>query len=220
MRVLLVEDEDRIHDFVRFALAAAGIELSSERSGPDGLRAALRDPPELIVLDLMLPGADGLSVLRAIRRSLPDTPVLILTSRHELPIKLRGFKFGATDYMTKPFAIEEFMARVRVQLRRAEGGSAPTLRAGGLELDLVAHSVRVGHAQRSLSEREFGLLRCLAEQSGRVVTRERLLAEVWGMDFDPGTNVVDVCVRRVRKKLGPAAPILSVRSVGYALGVS
>lgn len=214
MRVLMVEDEARIHDFVRDALQAEGVALDSESTGPAGLRAALRENYDLIVLDLMLPGADGLTVLRALRRTLPDTPVLILTSRSELPVKLRGFDLGATDYMTKPFALEEFIARVRVQLRLG-AGAGTTLRAGGMELDLVRRRVRYDGVEAELSEREFGVLRCLADQIGVVVTRERLLAEVWGIDFDPGTNVVDVCVRRLRKKLGPAAPIVTARNVGY-----
>jgi DNA-binding response OmpR family regulator len=217
MRVLLVEDEARIHDFVRDALEAEGVELESATDGRDGLRLALRGWHDLIVLDLMLPGADGLSVLRAIRVTLPDTPVLILTARSELPIKLRGFELGATDYLTKPFALAEFMARVRVQLRRSEAMSRATTRVGRLELDLVRRRVRVADVEADLSEREFTLLRCLADHGGEVVTREKLLADVWGMDFDPGTNVVDVCVRRLRKKLGAAAPIVTARNVGYSL---
>ena len=217
MRVLLVEDEPRIHDFVRDALEAEGVELESATDGRDGLRLALRGWHDLIVLDLMLPGADGLSVLRAIRVTLPDTPILILTARAELPIKLRGFELGATDYLTKPFALAEFMARVRVQLRRSATMSSATTRVGRLELDLVHRRVRVSDVETSLSEREFTLLRCLADHGGEVVTREMLLAEVWGMDFDPGTNVVDVCVRRLRKKLGAAAPIVTARNVGYSL---
>ena len=217
MRVLLVEDEARIHDFVRDALEAEGVELESATDGRDGLRLALRGWHDLIVLDLMLPGADGLSVLRAIRVTLPDTPVLILTARSELPIKLRGFELGATDYLTKPFALAEFMARVRVQLRRSDAMSRATTRVGRLELDLVRRRVRVADVEADLSEREFTLLRCLADHGGEVVTREKLLADVWGMDFDPGTNVVDVCVRRLRKKLGAAAPIVTARNVGYSL---
>ncbi len=213
----MVEDEPRIHDFVRDALEAEGVALESATDGRDGLRLALRGWHDLIVLDLMLPGADGLSVLRAIRVTLPDTPVLILTARSELPIKLRGFELGATDYLTKPFALAEFMARVRVQLQRSETMSRATTRIGRLELDLVRRRVRVADVEAHLSEREFTLLRCLADHGGEVVTREKLLADVWGMDFDPGTNVVDVCVRRLRKKLGAAAPIVTARKVGYSL---
>jgi len=219
MRVLLVEDEPRIHDFVRSALEADGVELESATDGLAGLRAALRGGHDLIVLDIMLPGADGLSVLRAIRRSRPTTPVLMLTARSELAIKLRGFELGATDYLTKPFALAEFMARVRVQLRRSDRVGEATTRVGRLELDLLRRRVRVADVEADLSDREFALLRCLAENTGEVVSRERLLADVWGMDFDPGTNVVDVCVRRLRKKLGPAAPIHTARNAGYRLQI-
>ena len=215
MRVLLVDDEPRIHDFVRGALEAEGVELESATDGRDGLHRALTGGHDLIVLDLMLPGADGLSILRAIRARLSTTPVLILTARSELPVKLRGFELGATDYLTKPFALAELVARVRVQLTRSAG--VPTARVGGLELDLVHRRVRVDDGEAELSDREFTLLHCLADHAGEVVSRERLLAEVWGMDFDPGTNVVDVCVRRLRKKLGPAARIVTTRNAGYSL---
>lgn len=216
MRVLLVEDELRIHDFVRDALEAEGVELETATDGLAGLRLARQGGHDLIVLDLMLPGIDGLSVLRAIRATLPDTPVLILTARKELPIKLRGFELGATDYLTKPFALAELVARVRVHLHRSPTSRATT-RVGRLELDLVRRRVRVEDVEADLSEREFTLLRCLAEHGGDVVSRDQLLADVWGIDFDPGTNVVDVCVRRLRKKLGPAAPIETTRNIGYSL---
>jgi DNA-binding response OmpR family regulator len=219
MRVLLVEDEPRIHDFVRDVLEAEGIELESATDGREGLRLAQRGSHDLIVLDLVLPDTDGLSVLKAIRATRPDTPVLILTARSELPTKLRGFELGATDYLTKPFALAELVARVRVQLRRSEAMTREPITAGRLELDLVRHSVRVADVETHLSEREFALLRCLVEHRGEVVPRETLLAEVWGIEFDPGTNVVDVGVRRLRRKLGPVAPIVTVRHVGYRLDV-
>jgi len=217
MRVLLVEDEPRIHSLLRDALEAEGAELVSATDGRAGLRLALDGGHDLIVLDLMLPGADGLSVLRAVRKKLPDTPVLILTARSELPVKLRGFELGATDYLTKPFALAELLARIRVHLSRWTRPAGATRSVGPLELDLIRHRVRVGDAEAELSEREFMLLLCLADHAGEVVTRQKLLADVWGMDFDPGTNVVDVCVRRLRKKLGPAAPIVTARNAGYLL---
>jgi len=215
MRVLVVEDEPRILDLVRHALEAEGLDVEGAIDGSAGLRAALSASHDLIVLDLMLPGAGGLSVLRRIRHALPTTPVLILTARSELATKLRGFELGANDYLTKPFALDELIARVRVQLRRSADHEGVTVRAGSLELDLVRRQVHLDGVSTELSEREFALLRCLADRVGHVVTRERLLEEVWGIDFDPRTNVVDVCVRRVRKKLGPAAPIETVRNVGY-----
>ena len=215
MRVLLVDDEPRIHDFVREALIADGIDVESATDGRVGMRRAVTGEHDLIVLDLMLPGASGLAILRAIRAKHPSMPVLILSARADLPVKLRGFELGATDYLTKPFAVAELLARVRVQLSRA--GEAPKTRVGGLELDLVSRRVRVADGEADLSDREFTLLRCLADHVGEVVSRERLLAEVWGMDFDPGTNLVDVCVRRVRRKLGPAARIITARNAGYSL---
>ena len=142
-------------------------------------------------------------------------PVLILSARSELPVKLRGFELGATDYLTKPFALAELLARVRVQLSRAAGRRRPG--SAGSSSTSSSRRVRVEDGEAELSDREFTLLRCLADHAGEVVSRERLLAEVWGMDFDPGTNVVDVCVRRLRKKLGPAARIVTARNAGYSL---
>ncbi len=217
MQVLLVEDEPRIREFVRDALDAEGIELETANNGPAGLEAALGGRHSLIVLDIMLPGANGMEVLRDIRKARIQTPVLLLTARSELPMKLLGFELGATDYLTKPFAVEEFLARVRVQLRAFADPDQSTMRVGGLELDLVSREARLDDIVAKLSEREFGALRCLAENAGTVVPREQLLAEVWGMDFHPGTNVVDVCIRRLRKKLGPGAHIETVRNGGYCL---
>ncbi len=215
MCVLLIEDEPRIHDFVRGALEAEGIEVEGAVDGPSGLCAALAGDHDLVVLDLMLPGASGLAVLRELRHANVETPVLIVTARSELAVKLRGFELGATDYMTKPFALAEFLARVRVQLRRSADFDDATITAGPLRLDVARRQVRFDGVVIDLSDREFGLLRCLARRVGVAVSREHLLAEVWGMDFDPGTNVVDVSVRRLRKKLGPAAPIETVRNLGY-----
>lgn len=216
MGVLLIEDERRIHDLIRPALESEGLEMESALDGESGLSAALEGDHDLIVLDLMLPGASGLVVLRELREAVPGTPLLVLTARSELPTKLLSFDLGASDYITKPFALGEFIARVRVQLRGSAAGH-PTLQVGGLELDLVSRQARLADRVADLSEREFGVLRCLAGRVGQIFTRERLLEEVWGIDFDPGTNVVDVCVRRLRKKLGPDAPIHTVRNVGYCV---
>lgn len=216
-RVLLVEDETGIRDFVREALEAEGIELEWAANGRVGLEAALRGGHDLIVLDIMLPEANGLEVLRDLRKGDIGTPVILLTARSELPVKILGFELGATDYLTKPFAIEELLARVRVQLRTSVDGGEGTIRAGDLELDVATREARVGDTRVRLSDREFGTLRCLAENAGSVISREQLLEEVWGMDFHPGTNVVDVCVRRLRKKLGPDAHIETIRNGGYSL---
>jgi two-component system copper resistance phosphate regulon response regulator CusR len=215
MRVLVIEDEPRLLAFVRDALEADGLDVDAATDGAAGLRAALSGVHDLVVLDLVLPAVSGLAVLERLKAARPELPVLILSARAELDTKLRGFELGATDYVTKPFSLDEFLARVRVQLRR--GGKDIALSAGALELDLIRRQARLDGAIIDLSEREFSLLRALMEQPGVVVPRERLLASVWGIDFDPGTNVLDVCVRRLRRKLGPAAPIETVRHAGYRL---
>jgi DNA-binding response OmpR family regulator len=217
---LVIEDEPRILAFVQRALEDEGLEVSAARDGVAGLDAAQRLPYDLVVLDLMLPGRTGLSLIEELRRTRPDLSVLILSARTDLPTKLRGFALGATDYLAKPFAIDELLARVRVQLRRSAEGETATLRVGAFELDLLRRQARFDDTVTELSDREFALLHRLAEAAGDVVTRRELLADVWGYDFDPGTNVVDVCVRRLRKKLGPGSPIKTIRNVGYAVSVN
>jgi DNA-binding response OmpR family regulator len=217
MRVLLIEDEPRILRFVGTALEAEGIDVEGVTDGTRGLERALAEAYDLIVLDLLLPGLGGFTLLERLKQVKPDAPVLILSARSELPAKLRGFDLGAVDYLTKPFALEELLARVRVQLWRSSGNDDTTLSAGALELDLVRRQARLPGGVVELSDREFGLLHHLMRADGRVVSREQLLAEVWGIDFDPKTNVVEVCVRRLRRKLGPGAPIVTVRGAGYCI---
>ena len=145
-----------------------------------------------------------------------DLPVIILSARSDLPTKLRGFDLGAVDYVAKPFSLDELIARARVQLRRTRVSDDGTvIRLGRLKLDLACRQARVGETVADLSDREFRLLHFLALHVGQVISRERLLSEVWGYDFDPRSNVVDVCVRRLRRRLGPDAPIETVRNVGY-----
>jgi DNA-binding response OmpR family regulator len=219
LRVLVTDDEPRIRAFVTRALEAEGFAADAARDGREALELALRKRYDLMVLDLLLPGVDGLTVLRELRRTQPDLPVVILSARSDLPTKLRGFDLGADDYVQKPFALDELLARIRARLRRprSEDGDDRALRAGSLVLDLARHQVRLDDCSVDLTHREFRLLLYLAERPGEVVSRERLLAEVWGYHFDPGSNVVEVCVRRVRKKLGPNAPIETVRAAGYRL---
>ena len=219
MRILVTEDEPRIQAFVSRALEAEGFATDGAENGERALELARRAHYDLVVLDLLLPRLDGLSVLRELRHIDPELPVLILSARTDLPTKLRGFELGANDYVQKPFALDELLARIRAHLRRPRGdeGDERLLRAGRLVLDLSRRQARLGDAAIELTQREFRLLVCLAERPGDVVSRERLLAEVWGYHFDPGSNVVDVCVRRTRKKLGPEAPIETVRNVGYRL---
>ena len=220
MRILVIEDEPRILGFLKVGLEAEGFAVDGAEDGVSGLTLALREPYELVVLDLQLPRLDGLRLLDELHRSRPELPVLILSARNDLPTKLRSFQLGANDYLSKPFSFDELVARVRVQLRHGGSGDASTVRVGGLELDLARRQARVEDRVTDLSDREFRLLYHLVTHAGEVVSRERLLSEVWGYNFDPGSNVVDVCIRRLRKKLGPASPIETVRHAGYRLAVA
>jgi two-component system copper resistance phosphate regulon response regulator CusR len=218
MRLLVIEDEARIRAFLARGFEAEGYTVDGADNGRDGLALALAQPYDLVLLDLLLPRLDGLQVLRELQRRRPELPVLILSARSDLPTKLRGFELGACDYLPKPFSLDELLARVRAHLRRspvADGGNV--LRAGRLELDLARRQARIDGTAADLADREFRLLHHLVVHCGEVVSRERLLSEVWGYHFDPGSNVVDVCVRRLRKKLGPNAPIETVRHAGYRL---
>jgi DNA-binding response OmpR family regulator len=218
MRVLVVEDEARIRDFVTRGLQAEGFAVRGIDNGVDGLQAALHEEFDLVVLDLLLPRLNGLSLLSGLHDVRPDLPVLILSARSDLPTKLRGFELGATDFLSKPFSLDELIARIRAQVRRAGPATNGTvLTAGRLELDLARRQARIGELVADLSDREFHLLHHLAQHAGEVVSRERLLSEVWGYHFDPCSNVVDVCIRRLRAKLGPEAPIETIRNAGYRL---
>jgi DNA-binding response OmpR family regulator len=216
VRILVIEDESRILAFVARGLEAEGFSVVGASDGIDGLRLARESPYDLVLLDLLLPRLDGLSVLEELGRTQPELPVVILTARNEMPTKLRGFGLGARDYLTKPFSFDELLARIRVHLRRKYADNH-MLRAGEFALDLARRQARVADRVVDLSEREFKLLHQLLENAGEVVSRERLLSEVWGYHFDPQSNVVDVCIRRLRKKLGTHAPIETVRHAGYRL---
>jgi DNA-binding response OmpR family regulator len=221
MRILVIEDEPRILGFLRLGLEAEGFSVDCAEDGVVGLARARDEEYELIVLDLQLPRLDGLRLLEELRRSRPSLPVLILSARSDLPTKLRGFELGANDYLSKPFSFDELVARVRVHLRQGTGSvGSSVLRAGPLELDLNRRRASVNGRSSDLSDREFRLLYHLVAHPGEVVSRERLLSEVWGYGFDPGSNVVDVCVRRLRKKLGPTPLIETVRHAGYRLAVA
>ncbi|HET9104236.1 MAG TPA: response regulator transcription factor [Solirubrobacteraceae bacterium] len=216
MRLLVVEDEVRIGSFLARAFATEGFQVDVVTDGEDGLRRAMSDEYALVILDLMLPGLDGLDVLRELHRTRPALPVLILSARADLATKLRGFELGAVDYLAKPFSLDELFARARVQVRGRDGDrSDAVLRLGNLELNVPRRQARVGDTVADLSDREFRLLHFLMLHGGEVVSRQRLLSEVWGFGFDPRSNVVDVCVRRLRRHLGPNAPIETVRNAGY-----
>jgi two-component system, OmpR family, copper resistance phosphate regulon response regulator CusR len=220
MRILVIEDEPRILGFLKVGLEAEGFAVDGAENGDSGLALALAETYELVVLDLQLPRLGGLQLLAQLHRKRPELPVLILSARNDLPTKLRSFQLGANDYLSKPFSFDELVARVRVQLRHGTSEDASTVRIGGLELDLARRRARVEDTVTDLSDREFRLLYHLVSHAGEVVSRERLLSEVWGYSFDPGSNVVDVCVRRLRKKLGPASPIQTVRHAGYRLALA
>lgn len=220
MTVLIIEDEARILSFLGRGLEAEGLSVECVDDGRRGLERARRGGYDLLILDLGLPGMSGLDVLDELQRANTDVPVLILSARSDLPTKLRGFELGASDYLPKPFSLDELIARVRAQLRRgrADNGSHEhVLQVGSLTLDLTRRQARMGGRVVDLSDREFRLLHELAEHPGEVLSRERLLANVWGYHFDSKSNVVEVCVRRLRNKLGPDAPIQTVRQAGYRL---
>jgi two-component system, OmpR family, response regulator len=219
MRILVIEDEPRILGFLSQGLEVEGFDVEGAGDGIEGLRLALRDRYDLILLDLLLPGVDGLSVLRELQRRRPELPVVIVSARSDLPTKLRGFGLGASDYLSKPFAFDELLARIRVQLRRQRPAAAEEnlVRVGSLTLDLARRQAQMGEHVADLSDREFRLLHHLVQHPGEIVSRERLLSDVWGYHFDPCSNVVEVCVRRLRKKLGASAPIETVRHAGYRL---
>jgi DNA-binding response OmpR family regulator len=221
MRILVIEDEARIQSFLARGLEAEGYTVVTSGDGREGLELATRARFDLVVLDLLLPGLNGLQVLRELHGHHPEVPVVILSARSDLPTKLRGFELGASDYVPKPFSLDELLARIRARLRSvAPFADENVLRAGRVVLDVTRRQASVGERAADLSDREFRLLHHLLVHAGEVISRERLLAEVWGYDFDPGSNVVDVCVRRLRQKLGPDAQIETVRHAGYRLAAA
>jgi DNA-binding response OmpR family regulator len=222
-RVLLIEDEPGIVDFVRRGLEAEGFTVEAAGDGIQGERMALAGNFDAILLDLMLPRRSGLEVLQSVRLAMPGAPVIVLTARGEIEDRVEGLDAGAADYLVKPFSMAELVARVRAQLRMVAQASASMLRAEGIELDLLTRRVRREDRQVTLSTTEFELLVYLMRHHGQVVSREQILSSVWGYEHDPATNVVDVYVGYLRRKLassGEPAPIFTVRAVGYRLGSS
>jgi two-component system, OmpR family, copper resistance phosphate regulon response regulator CusR len=220
-RVLLIEDEPGIVDFVRRGLEAEGFTVEAALDGVEGERLALQGSFDAVVLDLMLPRRGGLEVLESVRRATPSVPVIVLTARGEIDDRVEGLEAGAADYLLKPFSMAELVARVRAQLRVVAQASTRKLQAEDIEVDLLTRRVRRGGRQVALSTTEFELLVYLLRHAGQVVSREQILSSVWGYEHDPATNVVDVYVGYLRRKLGNAedpAPIFTVRAVGYRLG--
>lgn len=220
MRILVVEDEPAIADFVQRGLQAEGHQVEIAVDGPTGQERALAPEVDLVVLDRMLPGLDGLQVLRAVRAERPALPVILLTARAEVADRVEGLDAGATDYVSKPFAFEELAARVRAHLRAPAQAKATELEAGGIHADLLTREVTRDGVHIHLSAKEFELLAHFLRHPNQVLSREQLLSAVWGYDFDPQTNIVEVYVGYLRKKLAlpdSPTPIQTLRSVGYRL---
>jgi two-component system OmpR family response regulator len=215
-RVLVVEDDERIARLVDRALRDDGHVIDHAATGPEGLTAALSNNFDLIVLDLMLPGMSGTEVLEQVVKARPEQRVFVLSAVPEISVRIACLEAGATDFLGKPFAVAELVARVRLRMRApAPGAQRRWLSVGQIQLDLRLHRVLVTNRQVDLSFREFLLLRHLMERVGQACSRSELLADVWGLLFDPGTNVVDVCVRRLRTKLDNPDRVETVRNVGY-----
>jgi len=214
--ILIAEDETRISSFVEKGLRAAGFATTVAATGPDALERALGGSFDLVLLDIGLPGIDGFEVLRRLRERDTTLPVIMLTARTSLGDTVAGLDSGANDYMPKPFKFDELLARIRVRLRDAGQQSASSLTVGTVSLDLHTRRATVGETQVDLSAREFALAEEFLRHPDQVLSREQLLSRVWGIDFDPGSNVVDVYVRYLRDKLG-AGVIETVRGMGYRL---
>ncbi|MFZ1373874.1 MAG: response regulator transcription factor [Nostocoides sp.] len=218
-RILIAEDEPRIAAFIAKGLRASGLMCEVAQDGPSALALAVHGEFELLVLDIGLPGMDGFEVLRRLRASGCVIPVIILTARDSTGDTIAGLEGGADDYMSKPFAFGELLARIRLRLRPASSAEVHPvgeLTAGGVTLDLRSRRVSAQGRASDLSAREFVLLETFLRHPGQVLSREQLLSHVWGFDFDPGSNVVDVYVRYLRRKIGADA-IETVRGAGYRL---
>jgi DNA-binding response OmpR family regulator len=222
--ILLIEDEPGIVDFVRRGMEAEGFTVRAEHDGLAGEARALREAFDAVVLDLMLPGRGGMEVLGTLRAAKPTLPVIVLTARGEIEDRVAGLDAGAVDYLVKPFSLAELLARVRAQLRSAAQSSTTTLRGADIEVDMLSRKVKRAGQSVLLSTTEFELLVYLLRHRGRVLTREQILSAVWGYEHDPATNIVDVYIGYLRRKLRGVggdqspAPIHTVRAVGYRLG--
>jgi len=220
MRVLIVEDEKKTASFIRKALQAEGQVVDVLHEGNSVLPAVMHTPFDVVVLDVMLPGRDGLSVVRQMRQQQIKTPVLLLTARGEVSEKVEGLNAGADDYLPKPFALEELIARVRALGRRSGDAKATTLRVGDLTLDTISRKAVRGSTPIDLAPREYLLLEFLMRSAGRICGRMSIVEKVWDYDFDPGTNLVDVYIMRLREKIDAGFELKllhTVRGIGYVL---
>jgi two-component system, OmpR family, response regulator len=220
MKILLVEDDRKISSFVKKALKEQGFLVETRENGDEGYELASGQSFDVIILDIMLPGRDGLSVLRGLRERKITVPVILLTARSAMQERVEGLNIGADDYLSKPFYMEELLARIHAVTRRTTGAQLSLMQAGCLTVNLITREVMMRKDKVDLTVREFSLLELLMRSPGRVFTRTQILEHVWGYDFDPQTNVVDVYVRRLRSKvdLDPENPLIeTVRGVGYRL---
>ncbi|MEQ6901413.1 response regulator transcription factor [Nocardioides sp. YIM 152588] len=217
-QILVIDDEPEVVRFVERALVGDGHDVATAYDGAVGLGLALNEPPDLVVLDLVMPGVDGRKVLRALHGARPDVGVLVLSAESDVGARVEVLEAGAVDFLGKPFAIRELLARVRARIAASTHGVGhdDVLRVGQVVLDLQTRELRIDGRAMALPEREFLLMRYLMRRADRVCSREELLAEVWGYAFDPATNVVDVCVARLRHRLRSDV-IRTVRNVGYQL---
>lgn len=222
MNILLIEDEHRIADFVTAGLTAVGYHVKRVEDGETGLATILSEAPDLVVLDVMLPKMNGLDVLQQVRQQGIRTPIIILSAKSELPDRLTAFERGVDDYLPKPFFVEELVARIKALLNRQSSQSVDQLAYGPLRLEVLDHKAHWHDVTAVLSQKEFSLLSYLMRSPGHIYSRKQILKHVWNIDFDPETNVVDVCIRRIRRKLARKSSsgeelIESVRGVGYRL---
>lgn len=219
MRLLIVEDEPKTGDYLHKGLSENGFVVDLARNGVDGQHLALNGDYDLVVLDVGLPGVDGWGVLQAIRAK-KQTPVMFLTARDRVDDRVKGLELGADDYLIKPFAFSELLARIRGLLRRGKSREPEQIRVGDLEVDLLRHKVLRAGARVDLTAKEFALLALLARRQGEVLSRTLIAEQVWDMNFDSDTNVVDVAVRRLRAKIDdpyPAKLVHTIRGIGYVL---
>jgi len=223
MKILVVEDETKTGTYLRQGLVEAGFVVDLVTNGFDGLHLATSEGYDLAILDVMLPGIDGWQILQGIRRAGNDMPVLFVTARDQVEDRVKGLELGADDYLVKPFAFAELLARVRTLLRRgAKSKDAEMMRAADLELDLLRRRVMRGGRRIDLTAKEFGLLELLLRRQGEVLPRSLIASQVWDMNFDSDTNVVEVAVRRLRAKIDDdfdTKLIRTVRGMGYVLEV-
>jgi two-component system, OmpR family, copper resistance phosphate regulon response regulator CusR len=219
MRILIVEDEPKTGEYLRQGLTESGFIVDLARTGPDGLHLAIHGEYDLVLLDVMLPAMDGWSVLRKLREH-KDVPVLFLTARDDVEDRVKGLELGADDYLVKPFAFSELLARIRTVLRRGSGREAESIQIADLAIDLLKRRVTRGSQRVDLTPKEFALLHLLARRRGEVLSRSAIASQVWDMNFDSDTNVVDVAVRRLRAKIDDPFDrklIHTVRGMGYTL---